>query len=427
MSADAIGTLLSQVSDAPSFSEAAQRLVGWAKDLTGCQAAMLRFRQDDPQGDSWIPALCQSGFGCRFLRDEILIGAHECLCGRICRGALDDRFPFFTPGGSFSWGSVQSIAKDYPVASLGDIRGRCITEGYESIGIYPIAGSDSPIGCLHLADASPGRLDSQLDTLEQACRLCGPLLLQFSQDDRRGLFIKAVEDALLPSDPPRAAGLDIAVSFTSATEAAHLGGDFYDVIQLAGGDVLLIVGDYSGKGIGAAGMAARARYALACAAESSPDIPGLLKEAESSLLEAFPQGRFVTAVICRYSPDGRLRTSVAGHLAPVVMEPDGRVREMALPHSPPLAAFTDTLYRETEGRLEGDQTLLLYTDGISESRCSGQFFGLQGIARVWQAARHCSLEELTSGLCTLSTRFHQHDLPTDDRLALAVRPMHDCG
>ena len=126
---------------------------------------MLRFREDDPPGEGWIPALCESGFGCRFLRDEILIGAEECLCGRICRGCLDDRLPFFTPGGSFSWGAVQSIARDFPVASLGNIRGRCITEGFESVGIYPIIADGSPIGCLHLADVAPKRFDPHVDVL----------------------------------------------------------------------------------------------------------------------------------------------------------------------------------------------------------------------------------------------------------------------
>ena len=70
----------------------------------------------------------------------------------------------------------------------------------------------------------------------------------------------------MPPQAPVVSGLDLGVCFDSATDIARIGGDFYDVIDRGAAGCVLFVGDYSGHGIEAAGMAARARYAMAGAA-----------------------------------------------------------------------------------------------------------------------------------------------------------------
>ena len=421
-----IDGLIEQASAASSFSEAARLLVDWAQELTGCEAVMLRFREEDLPGEGWIPAVAREGFSNRFVRDEVLIGADECMCGRVCRGCLDRRFPFFTLGGSFSWGRVQSISTEFPVADLGAIRGRCIMEGYNSVGIYPLKHEGRPLGCLHLADHARHKFDVHLETLEMACRECGPLFARYAPSERRSALIKAVEDVLLPPAPPCIADLEVSLSFASATETAHLGGDFYDVLELEDGSTLLLVGDYSGKGIGAAGMAARARLALAACSEnaagSARSLNEFLHEAEAVLREILPEGKFVTVVAARYLPDGRLKVVSAGHPAPLLVDEAGRVQELTVPHNPPLAAFEGTSYQEGEGTLAEGQTLLLYTDGVTESRRDGQFFGLEGIVEFLRDAHGASLDELTTGICRRSAEFHAPNLPGDDRLVLAARP-----
>ena len=64
---------------------------------------------------------------------------------------------------------------------------------------------------------------------------------------------------------------------------------------------------------------------------------------------------------------------------------------------------------------------MLYTDGITESRREGRLFGVEGIAKVWRGMTSCTLDELTSTLCSRSAEFHAPDLPSDDRLVLAAR------
>ena len=440
---DVTPTILDRIASAEDFAEAAKVLVDWARDLTGCEAAMLRFREGDNEQGAWIPALFDRGFGERFLRDEILIGSEECLCGCVCDGRAQADFPFFTEAGSFSWGRFQTIADDFSLDSLDNVRGRCLLEGFESVAILPLGGDGAPksasaaiapgsggrsdgtvapVGCLHLADRARDRFVLHLETLASVCRAAGPLLARFPSEERTASLIGAIEAALVPATVPQVSALDLAVCFTSATETAHLGGDFYDVIEFDDGEVLLLVGDYCGKGIAAAGMAARARQAITELVRKDQSPAELLEISETILQGLLPEGKFVTLAACRYSPGGKLECALAGHPYPLTLEGGGGVGELSLPTNLPLGcAIATGRFREGEACLQQSQTLVLYTDGITESRREGRLFGVEGIARVWRGMTSCALDELTSTLCSTSADFHASDLPSDDRLVLAAR------
>jgi hypothetical protein len=440
---DVMPSILDRIACAENFSEAAKGLVDWARELTGCEAAMLRFREDDDEQGTWIPALFDQGLGERFLRDEILIGSEECLCGCVCDGRVPTTFPFFTEAGSFCWGRFQTIAEDFSLESLQKVRGRCILEGFESVAILPLGGygalestevptasgsqeradgTATPVGCLHLADHERDTIAPHLETLESVCRAAGPLLARFPAKERTAYLIGAIEAALAPATVSYVSTLDLAVCFTSATEAAHLGGDFYDVIEFDDGEVLLLVGDYCGKGIAAAGMAARARQAITGLVRREQTPAELLETADTVLHDLLPEDKFVTLAACRYSPGGKLECALAGHPYPLVLEGEGWLDELALPTNLPLGCgIGNGRFREGEARLKESQTLVLYTDGITESRREGHLFGLEGIAEVWRRMGRCTLKELTATLCFTSAEFHAAEFPSDDRLVLAAR------
>jgi len=437
--------VLERMAAADSFAEAAKALVDWARELTDCEAAMLRFREGDEEGGTWIPALFEGGYKGRFLRDEILIGADECLCGSVCRGHAGDS-RFFTEAGSFSSEGLQTITDSLDPASISGFRGSCILEGFQSVAIVPLGGGEKapwqdstreagsgsgsshgaagPIGCLHLADRARGKFTAYLDTLESVCRSAGPLLGRFSFEERQQSLVTAIEIALAPAELPTIPDLDVSVSYTSATETAHLGGDFYDVIELGEGEILFLVGDYCGKGIAAAGMAARARSAIVSLVRKEQTPGELLTEAQEALRGTFPEGRFVTLAACRYSADGQLECASAGHPFPLALAEAGQVSELSLPNNLPLGSVLEPgLFREGEVSLDSDQMLVLYTDGITEARRDGRLFGVEGIAATWKKMAPCTVGELTAGLCESSAEFHSADLPDDDRLVLAARAL----
>ncbi len=413
--------IVEQVSTARTFDQAARILVDWAQALAGCEAAMLRMVQPGGPTGGWIPTAIHRGVGARFLQDEALIGAGECLCGQVCSGRPDPSLPFFTAGGSFLCGSVQSMGKELPAEALGELRGRCILDGYDSIAIFPLLDQDTIMGSLHLADHAHEKFSGHANIIEAACRECGRLLSAHYSRERQAAALQAVQAALVPQALPEIPGLELTVAFRSATDMADVGGDFYDAVALESGDVLVLVGDYCGHGIEAAGMAARARSAISRLARVYGDPEELLTRANEALSHILPTGRFVTLTVCRYSGEGKLLAAVAGHPRPLHLERGEAPAEIRLPPNVPLGLDLKGPFLAASTLLSHAPALLLYTDGVTDSRREGEFFGLEGIARVWKDSSSRPVCEFPDALCRESECFHDIRGAQDDRLVLLAR------
>lgn len=150
--------------------------------------------------------------------------------------------------------------------------------------------------------------------------------------------------------------------------------------------------------------------------------PGeLLARANHVLKDSLPAGRYVTVVVCRWSKDEKLEAASAGHPRPLRLEHGGAAEEVDLPSHLALGAAGDRPFATRTFHLCPSQTLLLYTDGVIESRQAGELFGVVGITNVWREARGRSLSEFTHTLCRESACFHERGRARDDRLALAAR------
>ncbi|GAB4249016.1 MAG: hypothetical protein Kow00122_06460 [Thermoleophilia bacterium] len=418
---DDLTGLLERLTDAASFQEAADHLVSWAREVTGCRTALLRLTHADGEEATWVPACAHQGADERFARDELVVSATECVCGRVATGDADPSLPFFTEHGSFVWGSVRSMTRQFPARTLGPLRGRCISEGYESVAVFPLMGPSGPVGCLHVADPEPGRFQGAELTVEAACRLAGRILLHHRSAEREHALLEAVQTALLPGEPPQVANLEVGVCFASATDAALIGGDFYDILDLGDGRALVVVGDYSGRGLEAAGLAARARYTIATLAHEAEAPGALLAAANRLLVEGLPRGRFVTAVVCLLDTvSGTVHVALAGHPGPMILD-TSTAHEVDAPPNLPLGVMPDTSFGESTFPLPPHATLLLYTDGVSEARQGDRQFGVEGIASTWRAARASTLEGLACAVCEASGAYGDPGHPPDDRLVLAVR------
>jgi len=419
---DELTDLVSLLNDAATFCETADRLISWAQRVTGGETVVLRLNQRGENGSTWIPVCRQTGADDAFARDEALVSADECICGRVSTGTADTSLPFFTPYGSFVWGHVATIGAHFTPDQLGPLRGRCISEGFLSLAVVPLAGPQGPLGCLHLADHRPDQFDGSIELLEAACRLAGQILVRHHRHERERAAFEAIQGALMPAQAPVVSGLDLGVCFGSATDIALIGGDFYDVVDRGAAGCVLFVGDYSGHGIEAAGMAARARYALAGAARRAAGPGDLLGEANDLLAGLLPEDRFVSvAVLMIDHARKHVRVALAGHPAPLRLRGDA-LTEIDAPHNTPLGLSPGTRFAEAEIGLKRTDILILITDGIIESRRDGRLFGLEGIHAVWLADGPADMQALSRAVCQASESYHDSVFHSDDRLALAVRP-----
>jgi serine/threonine-protein kinase RsbW len=189
----AVFATLEAVAAAPTLRDAGLTLLEWARGLTGCEGGMVRLWGSSDGDACWLPAIVHSGLRNEFLREEALIRRDECMCGRVCMGLTDPGLPFFTSRGSFLWGKAQSIAAQFGAETLGEVRGRCITEGFDSVAVFPLAGEDGPIGVLHLVDRETDRFSATAGVLEWACRVSGRVMSRDGAGQRQAAVREAVE------------------------------------------------------------------------------------------------------------------------------------------------------------------------------------------------------------------------------------------
>jgi serine phosphatase RsbU (regulator of sigma subunit) len=186
-----------------------------------------------------------------------------------------------------------------------------------------------------------------------------------------------VQQVLVPEDVPAIAGFSIASIYKPATE---LGGDFYQVIPLDRGGALVVVGDVSGKGLKAAMVVALIVGTLRTLADFTQE-PGEILQGLNRRLIGRTQGGFATCIVMRIEPDGSATIATAGHFSPLR---DGK--ELPLEGALPLGIVPDVKYDQIVFRIQENETLTFYTDGIVEARNGqGELFGFDRVQEMSRA------------------------------------------
>ncbi|MFJ9867616.1 SpoIIE family protein phosphatase [Streptomyces sp. NPDC101165] len=209
-----------------------------------------------------------------------------------------------------------------------------------------------------------------------------------------------VPEAPAPQELP--GGLVVAARYRPAAEEYQVGGDWYDVLPLPDGKLLVAVGDIAGHGIDAVtGMVALRNAQRALAFTGGP--PGQLMGWLNEVTLRTGDGTSATAVCALYDPDARdLVWSSAGHL-PLLLLRDGRARLLKTPEDILLGAVPSFRYQERRIALRPGDTLLLYTDGLIERRHDGLGVGLARlVAAVDELATGGHLGPLVDGLLGLA-------------------------
>ncbi len=235
---------------------------------------------------------------------------------------------------------------------------------------------------------------------------------------REHQIAETFQTALLVA-PPVLAGAEIGVRYQAASQAARVGGDFYDILSLGPGRVMIAVGDVCGRGLDAALETALVRYTLrAYAQEGSPG--EALSRLNAALLAQDPDLPFVTVVVAYLDVvKRRLEFAVAGHPRPLVLA--GRRKfSIAKAGGFPVSLFPGETYPTNRCVLPEDTTLVFFTDGLTEARRNGHMLGERGLRET--VRRHLDLpaQELADALTSRAARYAGGRLE-DDMAAVVVR------
>jgi serine phosphatase RsbU (regulator of sigma subunit)/DNA-binding MarR family transcriptional regulator len=229
-----------------------------------------------------------------------------------------------------------------------------------------------------------------------------------------------LQQSLLPPTPPDIPGYELALAYRPAGDGTQVGGDFYDVFEIDG-SWLLVVGDVCGKGSEAAAVMAMSRYAVRTAALRSTRPSDLLATLNESLLRNSPGGRFATAALARIATAraGHLTVCVAGHPPPFVVRAEGGVETIGEPGSL-LGVFPDPTLGDAVTSLDAGDTLVLYTDGLTDARGGDHQFGIDRLRETLGSVAGSSPDEVVAQVMDAVVAFSSGSL-ADDIALMVVR------
>jgi PAS domain S-box-containing protein len=290
--------------------------------------------------------------------------------------------------------------------------------GFRSVLIVAMRLGEKILGAITLVSAESARTLDRFDVelAEQIGARAAVAIENSRIYSERSSIARTLQRSLLPERLPSIPGYELASIYLPAVEASMVGGDFYDVWQVADSWMLLI-GDVTGKGIEAATLTALVRHTVRAASEFGRSPQQLLAFVDGMLKKRGALS-VCTAMCIRLQRD-IATLAVAGHPLPLYITAQG-IREVG-EHGPLLGAFPDARWRELELQLQPGSTLVAYTDGVTDAECETQGrFGLERLRETLARLANRPTPELVDALARELEDF-QAGAHTDDTAVIALR------
>jgi len=203
--------------------------------------------------------------------------------------------------------------------------------------------------------------------------------------------------------------------------AGPLGGDYCDLVRTDSGELFLILGDAMGKGIAACMIASRLHALFRTLLDLKLPLTEMLDRANRILCECvLTSGNYATLVCGRASKTGTLEMINAGHLPPLLLRTQGAERLLAT--GLPLGLFFTSTYEVTRVDLKPGDTLLFYTDGITEERdTAGNEYGHERLRHIAVEQKDLPPEGLVRACREDVATFASKTVFSDDFTLLALR------
>ncbi|MGY1915911.1 SpoIIE family protein phosphatase [Blastococcus sp. SYSU DS0973] len=342
--------------------------------------------------------------------------ARQPLLDRVREGQVPARSPMHPAARALREGRTQWVcdaaeARDLFEAVPADGRDRDVARQLGIVGLVsvPMVVEGRRLGVVTFAGDRHRKpfTAADVDVAEQLALQLAQVVdkaQRFEFEERTSHTLQA---SLLPPSPPRLPSLSMAVRYVAATQGVDVGGDFYDVLRLPGDRVGLVVGDVVGHDITAAATMGQLRSVIRAMSADRPS-PAVLIDRLQHNWELFELQRMATTLFATLDPaTGELQIASAGHLPPLLCTAGTAeylpVRPTRMLGAPPAPA------QEWSGVLPVGATLLLFTDGLVESRGADIDAGLDRLRDV--AARACTAdpEELCDRLLAELTGVHRAD------------------
>jgi anti-sigma regulatory factor (Ser/Thr protein kinase) len=288
-------------------------------------------------------------------------------------------------------------------------------KGIRSLLGVPLLAEDRVLGVLHVGSLAPRKFTpDERDLLQIAADRAAVAIQNATLYEQRRLA-DALQRRLLP-DVSRVPGIELASRYIPAS-GTSLGGDWYDAFTLGSDRVAVATGDVVGHGVSAAAVMAQLRTALrAYAIDGHP--PGGVVERVNMLVWDLDEPTMTTlAYVVIDLEREQLEAVIAGHPPPLVVQRDGTAAYLPLQHAVPLGTSAMARYRGATHAFEAGATIVLYTDGLVESRDAPIDAGMTRLHDVVAEIGGADMESI----CTRVIERLVAREPPDDVVVVAAR------
>ena len=297
---------------------------------------------------------------------------------------------------------------------------------YHSAIVVPLVARERAIGTLSLLRLG-GATSYDHDDLVLAQQLARRAALTV---DNARLFestrrvARTLQDNLLPDTLPDIPGVQLTARYRAAEQAQEVGGDFYDAFAIGEDAWGVAIGDVCGKGPEAAALTALARYTIRALADANP--AAVLRRLNEALVRdrGLVRDRFLTALFVVVRPGAvgvELEIAAGGHPAPVVRRLNGTVDYVQV-SGPLIGVGTAVEYRSARVELGPGDSLLLYTDGLTDARAPARVLSERDIGELLARAEGLNGDRLAAFVEDAATRGED---PRDDIALLVIEPAGD--
>lgn len=239
------------------------------------------------------------------------------------------------------------------------------------------------------------------------------------RQDREIQLARQIQQTFLPNRLPNRKGWEMAARWQPARE---VGGDFYDIFTLPKERLGISIADVSDKGMPAALYMTVGRTLIRAYATQARSAATLLKRINTPLVTDTPNSMFITAIYVVLWPEtGQLMYANAGHNRPYILRGSRLEIEQLPKGGMAMGVLEHIQIEDVMLQLDPGDTLLLYTDGVTESFSpGGETFGEARLLKFLQENIHLSAKELLDGLEANLTQFRAGEPPSDDITIVAI-------
>ncbi|MFD7403770.1 SpoIIE family protein phosphatase [Streptomyces sp. NPDC059866] len=289
------------------------------------------------------------------------------------------------PGGALSevLRGVRPVFADAPAAraalpELLGAGGESVIPGGQRAILAPLRGRRRVIGAAVFL-RRPERIPFEADDLLVAAQLATHSALGIDKAvlyGREAYIADELQRTMLPETLPQPTGVRLASRYLPAAETARVGGDWYDAIPLPGSRVALVVGDVMGHSMTSAAIMGQLRTTAQTLAGLDLPPQEVLHHLDEQA-QRLGTDRMATCLYAVYDPvTHRITIANAGHPPPVLLHLGGRAEVLRVPAGAPIGVG-GVDFEAVELDAPAGATLLLYTDGLVESRLRDVWTGIE--------------------------------------------------